>query len=72
MDELVVWRLLSLENMPYFASTLLALRPLNACGLGTFAVDATLRLYIDFEAVTPKGPVWRADALLHECLRPLR
>ena len=67
MDELVVWRSLSLEKMPYLASTLLALRPLDAPGLGTFAVDATLRLYVDFEAVTPKGPVWCAEALLHEC-----
>ena len=67
MYELVVCRSLSLEKMPYLASTLLALRPLDAPGLGTFAVDATLRLYIDFEAVTPKGPVWCAEALLHEC-----
>ena len=66
-DELVVWRSLALERMPYLASTLLALRPLDAPGLGTFAVDTTLRLYIDFEAVTPKGPVWCAEALLHEC-----
>ena len=53
--------------MPYLASTLLALRPLDAQGLGTFAVDANMRLYIDFDAVTPKGPVWCAEALLHEC-----
>ena len=53
--------------MPYRASTLLALRPLDAPGLGTFAVDANMRLYIDFDAVTSKGPVWCAEALLHEC-----
>jgi predicted metal-dependent peptidase len=49
------------------AATLLALRPLDAPGLGTFAVDANMRLYIDFDAVTSKGPVWCAEALLHEC-----
>jgi predicted metal-dependent peptidase len=35
--------------------------------LGTFAVDANMRLYIDFDAVASKGPVWCAEALLHEC-----
>jgi predicted metal-dependent peptidase len=49
------------------AATLLALRPLDSPGLGTFAVDANMRLYIDFDAVTSKGPVWCAEALLHEC-----
>ena len=67
MDDIVVWRSVGLEKMPYLASTLLALRPLDAPGLGTFAVDASLRLYIDFEAVAPKDPVWCAEALLHEC-----
>jgi hypothetical protein len=67
MDDVVVWRSLALEKMPYLASTLLTLRPLDAPDLGTFAVDAALRLYIDFETVTSKGPVWSAEALLHEC-----
>jgi hypothetical protein len=66
MDDVVVWRSLGLERMPYLASTLLALRPLDAPGLGTFAVDGSHRLYIDFEAVTSHGPVWCAEALLHE------
>src|SRR6516165_2843860 len=65
--ELRAWRSITLDRFPYMAATLLALRPLDAPGLGTFAVDATLRLYIDFDAVTSKGPVWCAEALLHEC-----
>lgn len=65
--ELQAWRALAIEKMPYMAAMLFSLRPLNAPGLGTFAVDAAHRLYIDFEAVSEKGPRWCAEALLHEC-----
>jgi hypothetical protein len=64
------WRAKALEQeggMPYMASMLFSLRPINAPGLGTFAVDASHRLYIDFDAVDPKGVRWCAEALLHEC-----
>jgi predicted metal-dependent peptidase len=64
------WRAKALEaegGMPYMASMLFSLRPINAPGLGTFAVDAAHRLYIDFDAVEPKGVRWCAEALLHEC-----
>lgn len=66
------WTSLALEKMPYMASTLLALRPLSAPGLGTFAVDRWLRCYVDFDAVGPKGPVWCAEALLHESCHVFR
>jgi predicted metal-dependent peptidase len=66
-SDLVAWRAEALETMPYMASVLLNLRPLNAPGLGTFACDARYRLYIDFEAVTPLGARFCAEALLHEC-----
>lgn len=66
-SDLVAWRAEALETMPYMASVLLNLRPLNAPGLGTFACDARYRLYIDFEAVAPLGARFCAEALLHEC-----
>ncbi len=66
-SDLVAWRAEALETMPYMASVLLNLRPLNAPGLGTFACDARYRLYVDFEAVTPLGARFCAEALLHEC-----
>jgi predicted metal-dependent peptidase len=65
--ELVIWRAEALEKMPYLASVLLNLRPLNAPGLGTFACDKNYRLYIDFDAVTEWGVQMCAEALLHEC-----
>lgn len=40
-------RLLAAETTPYFAAALFATSPLAAPGLGTFAVDATWRLYMD-------------------------
>src|SRR4029079_7675084 len=46
--ELTLWRSKALERMPYFAPILFSLRVLDAPGLGTFAVDAMHRLYIDF------------------------
>jgi hypothetical protein len=67
LDNLMAWRALALQQLPYQASMLLSLRVLDAPGLGTFAVDPFHRLYIDLEAVTPKGPRWCAEALLHEC-----
>lgn len=65
--DLTAWRAAALEAMPYMASVLFALRPLANPGLGTFAVDRGLRLYVDFERVGPRGDRWCAEALLHEC-----
>lgn len=65
--NLIAWRAEALEIMPYMASILLNLRPLNAPGLGTFACDPWFRLYVDFDAVTEWGARMCAEALLHEC-----
>ena len=65
--ELALWRAKALERMPYFAPILFSLRVLDAPGLGTFAVDARHRLYIDFDAVAAWSALENAEALLHEC-----
>jgi len=69
--NLAAWRALALERMPYLATTLFALRFVDAPGLKTFAVDANLRCYIDFDAVGPRGSTWCAESLLHECMHVL-
>lgn len=65
------WRALALDQMPYMASVLFALHPSHLPGLGTFAVDRMLRLFIDFDAVAAAPTVWTdilcGQALLHEC-----
>ena len=66
-EQLTAWRALALNIMPYMASMLFSLRPVADRGSGTFAVDKHHRLYIDFEAVAPRGARWCAEALLHEC-----
>src|SRR6478735_4093925 len=65
--ELALWRARALERMPYFAPVLFSLRVLDTPGLGTFAVDARHRLYIDFDAVAAWSALENAEALLHEC-----
>lgn len=65
--DLQAWRAEALELMPYMASMLFSLRPVNAPGIGTFAVDTGHRLYVDFDGVKPRGSRWCAEALLHEC-----
>lgn len=40
-------RMAAVEMMPYFARALFALVPVAAVGLGTFAVDKHMRLYLD-------------------------
>src|SRR6478735_9508524 len=66
-SDLALWRAKALERMPYFAPILFSLRVLDAPGLGTFAVDARHRLYIDFDAVAAWSALENAEALLHEC-----
>lgn len=70
LEFLAHWQAIALERMPYFANIVYALRPLNAPGLRTFAVDEGLRLYVDFDAVV-NDMGWTAEqcaqALLHEC-----
>lgn len=67
LSDLQAWRAEALIAMPYMASMLMSLRPVNAPGMGTFAVDAHYRLYIDFEAVADWSARLCAEALLHEC-----
>lgn len=62
-------RLVSGEAMPYFSRALFAVTPLAAPGLGTFAVDAHWRLYMDPDRLL--GPTaWShleaGAVLLHE------
>lgn len=40
-------RMAAVETMPYYARALFALVPVAAVGLGTFAVDKHMRLYVD-------------------------
>ena len=69
--DLAAWTTKALEAMPYMASVLLNLRPLNTPGLGTFACDAGYRLYVDFDAVAPWGVDACSEVLLHECFHLL-
>lgn len=67
-EALQRWRAMALQRMPYFASMLFSLRPFNAAGLGTFAVDPSHRLYVDFDHVESKGDRWCSEVLLHESM----
>lgn len=77
-DELRAFRLarlVSAEQMPYFMRALFAAQPVAAPGLGTFAVDAQWRLYLDPALLVGAGawPVPVAGAvLLHEVGHLLR
>lgn len=66
-EQVQAWIALALERMPYMASMLFSLRFVVAPGLGTFAVDAAHRCYIDFDAVASRSPAYCGQALLHEC-----
>lgn len=68
-------RMAAVEMMPYYARGLFALVPVAAVGLGTFAVDKFMRLYIDPKMLgTNDG--WSINAagavLIHECGHVLR
>lgn len=58
----------ALGKMPYMAPILYAFRPVSAPGLGTWAVDKGLRLYIDFEHERPFGLEHAAQSMLHEAM----
>lgn len=60
------WRVAALVRMPYMAPYLFGVRVLDAPGLGTFAVDEGMRLYIDFDAVAGWGADACSQVLLHE------
>ncbi len=65
-DAFAAARLLALDWMPYLASALFEVIPVRSPGLGTFAVDAHWRLYLD----PAKFETWEVHAtagvLLHE------
>lgn len=65
-------RLQAMRHRPYFASALLALRPVPLAGLGTVGVDARANLYIDFEVFAAWTEDERAGALVHEVSHLLR
>lgn len=69
MANLMAWRAVALDRMPYFSAMLFSLRVLDGPGLQTFACDAQHRLYIDFDYIEQAGwsPTLCAEALLHEC-----
>jgi predicted metal-dependent peptidase len=70
--RLAAGRLWAATQMPYFAAALFALRPVAAPGLGTFAVDAAWRLYIDPDIVNQWEIEDTGAVLLHEVLHLLR
>lgn len=64
---LATWRALALERMPYMASVLFSVRVVDSPGCGTFAVDKSWRMYVDFKSVAEWGAEGCAQVLLHEC-----
>ena len=72
LDELAAARLLALEQMPYLATALFEVVPVAAPGLGTFAVDAAWRLYLDPVVLHRWGAGGTAGVLLHEVGHLLR
>lgn len=65
-DALAAARLIALNQAPYLATALFAMRPLAAEGLGTFAVDRSWRLYIDPATLAEWGPQTSGGVLIHE------
>jgi len=65
--NLAVWRATALEKMPYMASMIFSLRPVNFDGVESFAVDAQHRLYVNFDGIASWSVQLCAEALLHEC-----
>lgn len=64
--RLQTWRTLACDIAPYYSTILFSLRPVRA-NHGTFGVDRSLRLYIDFTEVSQWGDDACAQVLLHEC-----
>ncbi|MCC5950409.1 MAG: hypothetical protein JJT89_18305, partial [Nitriliruptoraceae bacterium] len=74
-DEQVTFRaarLLALDRMPYLAAALLEVTPVRSPGLGTFAVDARWRLYLDPVRFVDWTIEEIAGVLLHEVGHLLR
>lgn len=65
-ERLTAARLLAVDAAPYLAHALFAMRPVAAAGLGTFAVDAAWRLYLDPERLLGWSVSEVAGVLVHE------
>lgn len=63
---LVAARLVAVELAPYLAHALFATRPVAAEGLGTLAVDAAWRLYVDPAVLPEWGVQLVGGVLVHE------
>ncbi|MFD7161400.1 VWA-like domain-containing protein [Kribbella sp. NPDC059898] len=75
LDAFRALRVVAGESMPYFLHALFAVSPVAAPGLGTFAVDAHWRLYMDPDLLIGPArwsPVEGGAALLHEVNHLLR
>ena len=71
-QSLTAARLRALQDCPYFAHALFSVSPVAAEGLGTFAVDASWRLYLDPATLAAWGPQQAAGVLNHEVGHLLR
>ena len=71
-EVLAAARLLALDRMPYLASALFEVVPVRTPGLGTFAVDAAWRLYLDPDVLHAWDVEEVAGVLLHEVGHLLR
>lgn len=60
------------RQQSYLSTALFALIPVNSPGLKTFAVDASWRVYLDFETAAVWGDQNAAGVLLHEVHHVLR
>jgi len=69
---LVAARTRALQDCPYFAHALFSAQPLAAEGLGTFAVDASWRMYLDPSTLAQWGPEVAGGVLNHEVNHLLR
>ncbi len=65
-------RMLAVRRFPYLARSLVALRPLAVEGLGTFAVDAQWRVYVDPAALERWTVGQAAAVIVHETMHVLR
>lgn len=72
MKEIAAARLWAVDRFPYFGNGLFALTPVEAPGLGTFAVDRRWRLYVDPEVLQRWTVPEIGAVLVHELYHVLR
>jgi predicted metal-dependent peptidase len=71
-EALAIIRLRAAHERPYLSSALWALIPIEKPGLGTFAVDAGMRMYYDPAVLERWTPEEAANVLVHEVHHLLR